>query len=315
MSNPVRTEHDSIGEIDIPGKALWGAQTQRALSNFSIGIELIPLEIIYSLAKIKAASAIVNERLGVLDKKRSSLIINAAKEISVGLHDQEFPLKIWQSGSGTQTNMNVNEVISNLACKASGQDLGTHNPVHPNDHVNRSQSTNDTFPTAIHMATINKSFQDLLPELKNLINVLKVKENKWKDIIKVGRTHMQDAVPITLGQEVSAWTTQITESYRRIEESINELYQLPLGGTAIGTGINAPNHFDKEVVKELTKLTKYPFKVAKNKFALMSNHDGLINTMSQLKILAVNLLKIVNDIKILSCGPRAGLAELQLPEN
>jgi len=315
MSEPFRIEHDSMGPIEVPKMALWGAQTQRSLLNFSISGDLIPLELIYALATIKEAAAITNHRLKVLDKKKRDLIVKAASEIAKGLHDKHFPLRVWQTGSGTQTNMNVNEVISNLASQKTGEALGSHLPVHPNDHVNRSQSTNDTFPAAIQIATVNNIKTMLLPEIKHLIEVLNQKVNDWKAIVKIGRTHLQDAVPITLGQEVSAWRDQISTAYLRIDDSLKELYPLPLGGTAVGTGLNAPNKFDQEIADEIARLTQLPFQSAPNKFAIMASHDGLVNTMSQLKLLAVTLLKIVNDLRLLSCGPRAGLAELKLPEN
>ena len=315
MSKPSRTENDSLGKIEVPSSALWGAQTQRALINFSISDDHIPLEIIHSLAKIKEASAMVNYKLGVIDKEKTSLIVKAAKEIYEGLHNKEFPLSVWQSGSGTQTNMNVNEVISNLISKCNGETLGSHKPVHPNDHVNRSQSTNDTFPAAIHIATIVKTREELLPELKQLIFLLGTKQKEWSDIIKIGRTHLQDAVPITLGQEVKGWKGQIEQAYRRIEESLTELYSLPLGGTAVGTGLTSPEDFETEIISELRRLTGIPFISAENKFAIMASHDGLVNSMSMLKLLAASLLKIVNDIRFLSCGPRAGIGELNLPSN
>ncbi len=315
MTEMMRTEKDSLGSIEVPENALWGAQTQRALKNFAIGKDRIPIELIHALAKIKKAAAVVNYRLGVIDEERSALIAKAASEIAEGLHDNQFPIKVWQTGSGTQTNMNVNEVISNLASKASNQNLGSHIPVHPNDHVNQSQSTNDTFPAAIHIATVQRVRNQLLPEITSLINAFNNKSHAWGTIIKLGRTHLQDAVPLTLGQEVSAWRDQISTAHNRIEAALTELYPLPLGGTAIGTGLNAPNNFDIEIAAELSLLTDLPFTAAKNKFAIMASHDGLVHMMSELKMLAVSLLKVVNDIRILSCGPRAGLAELELPAN
>ena len=315
MSELMRTEHDSIGPIEVPTAALWGAQTQRSLLNFSITEDCMPIELIHALAKIKKAAATVNAHLKVIDKKKRDLIVNAASEIANGLHDEQFPLKVWQTGSGTQTNMNINEVISNLASKASGEPLGSHRPVHPNDHVNRSQSTNDTFPAAIHIAAVEGITTKLLPELECLIEAFNQKSNEWEAIVKIGRTHLQDAVPITLGQETSAWKEQLSTAYLRIEAALTELYPLPLGGTAIGTGLNAPHQFDLEITAEISRLTNLPFKSAQNKFAIMASHDGLVNAMSQLRLLAIALLKIVNDLRLLSCGPRAGLAELELPEN
>ncbi len=311
----MRIEHDSMGAVEVPTSALWGAQTQRALMNFSISGDQMPLAIIHALARIKQAAAKVNRRLGVLDEYRSSLICTAASEVAEGLHDGEFPLTVWQSGSGTQTNMNLNEVISNLSSRAGGEDLGSHIPVHPNDHVNRSQSTNDTFPAAINIATANQITKELLPELQLLIESFNQKSVAWNEIIKVGRTHLQDAVPLTLGQEASAWRDQLLTSHNRIKDSLLELYPLPLGGTAVGTSINSPCNFDSEITKELSLLTELPLKPAINKFAVMASHDGLVNLMTQLKMLAVSLIKIVNDIRLLACGPRAGLGELKLPEN
>ncbi len=315
MTNSFRTENDSLGSIEVPREALWGAQTQRSLLNFAIGQDQIPMKLIYSLARIKQAASIVNNRLGTLDDNKRDLIVNAACEIAMGKHDTHFPLSVWQTGSGTQTNMNLNEVISNLASKATGKPLGSHLPLHPNDDVNQSQSTNDVFPAAIQIATVQEIQTTLIPELDLLIESLTKKSNAWSEIVKIGRTHLQDAVPLTLGQEVSAWSTQLSTARERIEVSLRELYPLPLGGTAIGTGLNSPKNFDSEIATEISLLTNLPFSKANNKFAIMGSHDGLVNAMSQLKMLAVSLLKIVNDIRLLSCGPRAGFSELQLPEN
>ena len=315
MDNLTRVEKDSIGTIKVPTKSLWGAQTQRSLINFAIGEDLIPLELIYALARIKQAAATVNNELGLLDTKKKNLIVNASIEIAQGHHNNQFPLKIWQTGSGTQTNMNINEVISNLASQAEGDPLGSHKPLHPNDDVNLSQSTNDVFPTAIQIAVIKEINEKLLPEINLLIKVLQEKSNQWDSIIKIGRTHLQDAVPLTLGQEVSAWAEQLLVSHNRIQQSLVELSELPLGGTAIGTGLNAPPNFDHQIANELSILLGIPFSTAKNKFAIMASHDGLVNTMSQLKLLAVSLFKIVNDLRLLASGPRAGISELNLPEN
>ena len=315
MADLVRIEHDSMGAVEVPAAVLWGAQTQRSLKNFPISGDRVPAELVHALARIKQAAANANFRLGVLDQKKRDLIVAAASAIASGLHDDQFPLRVWQTGSGTHTNMNVNEVISNLAAKASGEKLGSHQPLHPNDHVNRSQSTNDAFPAAIHIAATLEITEGLLPELQQLIEAFNAKTKSWERIIKIGRTHLQDAVPLTLGQEASAWRDQIAAAYQRIESSLKELYPLPLGGTAIGTGLNAPPGFDTEAALELAQLTKHPFKTATNKFAVMASHDGLVNAMAQLRLLAVALLKIANDLRLLSCGPRAGLAELHLPAN
>ena len=315
MSEATRIEHDSMGAVEVPAEALWGAQTQRSLRNFDIADDLLPAELIHALARIKQAAASVNARLGVISESDCAAIATAASAVADGQHDDQFPLRVWQTGSGTQTNMNVNEVISNIASKRSNNTLGSHNPIHPNDHVNCSQSTNDVFPAAIQIATIVTLKDTLIPELTKLIDVFHQKSKEWKDIIKIGRTHLQDAVPLTLGQEVSAWASQLETALKRIEINIEELYPLPLGGTAIGTGINTPKDFDNLIALEIAKKTNLPFETASNKFAIMASHDGLVNIMSQIKLLAVTFLKIVNDLRLLSCGPRAGLSELQLPAN
>ncbi len=315
MSNTKRIENDSLGAIDVPKDALWGAQTQRSILNFAIGDELIPLEIIHAIAQIKASAASVNNQLGLINTEITQFINEASLEIIEGKHNDQFPLKVWQTGSGTQTNMNVNEVICNIVSKRLGNRLGSHDPLHPNDHVNCSQSTNDVFPAAIHIATIITLKNKLIPELKKLIDLFHQKSKDWKDIIKIGRTHLQDAVPLTLGQEVSAWESQLEAALVRIELNLEELYPLPLGGTAVGTGLNAPKNFDNLIATDIARKTNLPFETAPNKFAIMASHDGLLNIMSQLKLLAVTLLKIVNDLRLLSCGPRAGLGELQLPAN
>ncbi len=315
MSNMNRLEKDSLGSIDVPKEALWGAQTQRSILNFAIGDELIPLEIIHAISQIKAAAARVNNHLGLINTELTKFITEASSEILDGKHNDQFPLKVWQTGSGTQTNMNVNEVICNIASKRLHNPLGSHDPLHPNDHVNLSQSTNDVFPAAIQIATIITLKKKLIPELKKLIDLLHHKSKEWKDIIKIGRTHLQDAVPLTLGQEVSAWEAQLEAALGRIEINLKELYPLPLGGTAIGTGINTPENFDNLIALDIATTTNLPFQTATNKFAIMASHDGLVNIMAQLKLLAVTLLKIVNDLRLLSCGPRAGLSELELPAN
>jgi len=315
MVAATRVETDSMGPVEVPAEALWGAQTQRSLHNFAIAADRMPAELIHALARIKQAAAITNARLGVLDAERRDCIVAAATAVAEGLHDEQFPLRVWQTGSGTQTNMNLNEVISNLAAQAAGEPLGSHKPVHPNDHVNRSQSTNDAFPAAIHVAAAQGIRQRLLPELQRLNNAFGAKADAWTDIVKIGRTHLQDAVPLTLGQEASAWRDQIGTAAQRIDASLAEVLPLPLGGTAVGTGLNAPDGFARLAAEELTRLTGLPFSSAPNKFAVMAGHDGLVNAMGQLRLLAVSLLKIANDIRLLACGPRAGLAELHLPAN
>ena len=315
MSEATRIEHDSMGAVQVPAEALWGAQTQRSLRNFDIADDLLPAELIHALARIKQAAASVNARLGVISDSESAAIATASSAVADGQHDDQFPLRVWQTGSGTQTNMNVNEVISNLASVAAGEPLGSHRPVHPNDHVNRSQSTNDVFPAAIHVAAVEGVEHRLLPELDRLIGVFAAKTELWKDLVKIGRTHLQDAVPLTLGQEASAWRDQIAASRARIGSSLSEVYPLPLGGTAVGTGLNAPDGFAEQAARELAQLTGLAFSSAPNKFAVMASHDGLVHAMAQLRLLAGSLLKITNDIRLLACGPRAGLAELHLPEN
>ena len=315
MTNATRTEHDSMGPVHVPEQALWGAQTQRSLQNFAIAEDRIPTPLIHALARIKQAAAIVNARHGLISNDQRDLIVEAAAAIAEGHHDAQFPLRVWQTGSGTQTNMNLNEVISNLASRQAGEALGSHRPIHPNDHVNRSQSTNDAFPAAIHVATAEAISRRLQPELQQLKEAFAAKAEAWSSIVKIGRTHLQDAVPLTLGQEASAWKEQIGTAAQRIDTSLEEILPLPLGGTAVGTGLNAPKGFSVEAAAELKRLTGLPFTTAPNKFAVMASHDGLVNTMGQLRLLAVSLLKIANDIRLLACGPRAGLAELHLPEN
>ena len=315
MVAATRIETDSMGPIEVPADALWGAQTQRSLHNFDIAADRIPAELIHALARVKQAAALTNARLGVLDQERSDYIIAAAAAVAEGQHDEQFPLRVWQTGSGTQTNMNLNEVISNLASQAVGAPLGSHTPLHPNDHVNRSQSTNDAFPAAIHVAAAEGISRRLLPELERLTQAFSAKVNAWESIVKIGRTHLQDAVPLTLAQEASAWRDQIKTASGRIEASLAEVLPLPLGGTAVGTGLNAPEGFSVMAAEELARLTGLSFSTAPNKFAVMAGHDGLVLAMGQIRLLAVSLLKIANDIRLLACGPRAGLNELQLPAN
>ena len=315
MPDATRTEHDSMGSVQVPADALWGAQTQRSLQNFEIADDGLPPELVHALALIKQAAATVNARLGVISEVERDAIVTAAMAIADGRHDDQFPLRVWQTGSGTQTNMNVNEVISNLAALKAGEPLGSQRPVHPNDHVNRSQSTNDAFPAAIHIAAARGINHRLLPELDHLVGAFSSKAELWQEIVKIGRTHLQDAVPLTLGQETSAWRDQVAMARGRIASSLQEVFPLPLGGTAVGTGLNAPDGFALETAAELARLTGLPFSSAPNKFAVMASHDGLVNAMGQLRLLAVSLLKIANDIRLLACGPRAGLAELHLPEN
>ena len=315
MNNKKRIEFDSIGSKKIDINKLWGAQTQRSLENFKIGSEKIPTELIVALGQQKKAAAEANIELGALNKNLGSLIINACNDIiNLKLID-EFPLVVWQTGSGTQTNMNANEVISNYIIKKLKGKIGSKDPIHPNDHVNLSQSSNDTFPTIMHIAINELCIKNLIPNLKNLIKEFQNKIRVFKRIIKIGRTHTQDATPITLGDEFSAFCTQLQACLKRIEISQSELKYLAQGGTAVGSGINAPNKFDKVFCKYLNKLTKDNYKPAQNKFEALSSHDSLVNFSNSLKTLSISLLKIINDIRFLASGPRSGLGELILPTN
>ena len=310
-----RNEYDSLGSIKVPSDKYWGASTQRSNKHFDIGDFLVRPIVIKSIAMIKKAAAIVNFKNGSLDKKISKAIIKASNEIISGKLAHNFPLKVWQTGSGTQTNMNVNEVISNRAIEILGGTMGSKKPVHPNDHVNKSQSTNDVFPTAMHMAIAIRTKGKLLPFLKILNNQLLKKSKQFKKIIKVGRTHLQDATPITLGQEFSGYHSQLDKCIKRIEKALEEIYFLAQGGTAVGTGLNTKKGFDKKIVSEIKKITKLPFKPAPNKFAALASHDAIVNFSGTLNTTAVCLMKIANDIRFLGSGPRAGLGELLLPEN
>ena len=310
-----RIEFDSIGKIKVPGDKYWGASTERSNKYFNIGDFLVRPLVIHSIAVIKKAAAIVNTKNKDLDSKISKYIIKAAEEIINGKHDKHFPLKVWQTGSGTQTNMNVNEVISNIANEMMGSKMGSKKPVHPNDHVNKSQSTNDVFPTAMHIAIALKSKEKLLPSLKLLEKELEKKSKKFKKIVKVGRTHLQDATPLTLGQEFSGYHFQLKKCIIRIETALKEIYNLAQGGTAVGTGLNTRKNFDKKIVKEISRLTKLPFKPSPNKFAALAAHDEIVNFSGTLNTTAVCLMKIANDIRFLGSGPRAGYGELILPSN
>ena len=310
-----RTEFDSIGKIKVPGDKYWGASTERSNKYFNIGDFLVRPIVIHSIAIIKKAAAIVNKRNKDLDPKLSKYIVKASEEVIKGKLDDHFPLKVWQTGSGTQTNMNVNEVIANRAIELMGGKKGTKKPVHPNDHVNKSQSTNDVFPTAMHIAIAIKSKEKLLPCLKLLEKELKKKAKEFKNIVKIGRTHLQDATPLTLGQEFSGYHSQLSKCILRIENALNEIHFLAQGGTAVGTGLNTRKNFDKKIIKEISKITKLPFKVANNKFAALAAHDEIVNFSGTLNTTAVCLMKIANDIRFLGSGPRAGYGELILPSN
>jgi len=310
-----RTETDSLGAVEVPADKLWGAQTQRAIEYFSIGQDLMPREMIAAYATLKKAAAIANHAGGRLDDRRYQLIVQACDEILAGRHRDMFPLHVWMSGSGTQFNMNVNEVISNRCCQIAGTPLGSRAPVHPNDHVNMGQSTNDSFPSAMCIAAAVNVTQRLVPAVTALRDAMAGKSREWDDIIKIGRTHMQDATPLTLGQEWSGYAGMLSDALERIEGALSGVYRLALGGTAVGTGINAAPGFGEAATAEIAKLTGAPFVAAPNKFAVQGAHDALVQLSGTLRTLAVSLYKIANDIRLMSCGPRAGFAELKIPEN
>ena len=310
-----RTEFDSIGKIKVPGDKYWGASTERSNKYFNIGDFLVRPLVIQSIAIIKKAAAIVNAKNKDLDPIIAKYIIKASEEVIKGKLDNHFPLKVWQTGSGTQTNMNVNEVIANRAIEMMGGKLGSKKPVHPNDHVNKSQSTNDVFPTAMHIAIVLKTKEKLLPSLKLLEKELAKKSKEFKNIVKVGRTHLQDATPLTLGQEFSGYHAQLKKCITRIESALKEIYQLAQGGTAVGTGLNTRKNFDKKIIKEISKITKIKFKPSVNKFSSLAAHDEIVNFSGALNTTAVCLMKIANDIRFLGSGPRAGYGELILPSN
>tara|TARA_Y200000002_G_C22661227_1_gene655818 strand:+ start:413 stop:1798 length:1386 start_codon:yes stop_codon:yes gene_type:complete len=315
MINKKRIELDSLGSKKIDIDKLWGAQTQRSLENFRIGNEKIPYELIVALGQQKKAAAQANIELRVINKKLGSLIVEACNDIINLKLIEEFPLSVWQTGSGTQTNMNANEVISNYIIKKLKGKIGSKNPIHPNDHVNLSQSSNDTFPTVMHIAINELSLKELIPSLKELIKEFQKKQKKFQTLIKIGRTHTQDATPITLGNEFSAYSEQLISSLQRIELARSELKFVAQGGTAVGSGINAPKKFDRVFCKYLNKMTKNSYKPSSNKFRSLSSHDPLVNFSNSLKTLSISLLKIINDIRFLSSGPRSGLGELILPAN
>ena len=311
----LRKEFDSIGSVNVPDDKYWGASTQRSNKFFDIGKILVNISIIKSIAIIKRSAAIVHLKEKQIEKKITNSIIKASDEVIKGKLDQNFPLKVWQTGSGTQTNMNVNEVIANRAIEIMGGKKGSKKPVHPNDHVNKSQSTNDVFPTAMHISVAQDTINKLLPSLKNLEKELNKKSKEFKKIIKIGRTHLQDATPLSLGQEFSGYQTQLKKCIERLELALKEIYFLAQGGTAVGNGINSKKGFDKKIVKEIAKYTKIPFKPAQNKFAELAAHDSIVNFSGTLNTCAVALMKISNDIRFLGSGPRAGYGELILPEN
>jgi fumarate hydratase class II len=310
-----RTETDTFGAIDVPADRYWGAQSQRSLRNFKIGWEKQPAPVIRALGVVKRAAAETNMALGKLDSKIGTAIVSAAQEVIEGKLDAHFPLVVWQTGSGTQSNMNANEVISNRAIEMLGGEMGSKTPVHPNDHVNLSQSSNDTYPTAMHVAAAEEIFHSLLPALRTLRNALNDKAQSWADIVKIGRTHTQDATPLTLGQEFSGYTQQIENGVARIQSTLPMLMQLAQGGTAVGTGLNAPIGFAEMVAEKIAEITGLPFTSAPNKFEALAAHDAMVFTHGALNTVAASLFKIANDIRFLGSGPRSGLGELALPEN
>jgi fumarate hydratase, class II len=311
----IRKETDSLGEVSVPADKLWGAQTQRSLEHFSIGKDLIPREMITAYAILKKAAANANHAGKRLDDQRYKLIVQVCDEILAGHHRDMFPLHVWMTGSGTQFNMNVNEVISNRCCQLAGTPLGSKTPVHPNDHINMSQSSNDSFPSAMNIAAAVNVKQRLIPAVKELRDAIAAKAEQWKDIVKIGRTHMQDATPLTLGQEWSGYAGMLTDDVERIEDALKGIYRLALGGTAVGTGINSAPGFAEAAAAEIAKLTGLPFVSAPNKFTVQGAHDALVQLSGTLRTLAVSLYKVANDIRLMCCGPRAGFAELVIPEN
>jgi len=310
-----RQEKDTFGPIAVPADKLWGAQTQRSLQNFDISGEQQPREIIHALAQVKKASATVNHKLGLLDEKKTQAILAAADEVIAGKHPDEFPLVVWQTGSGTQTNMNVNEVLADRASEILGGERGESRLVHPNDDVNKSQSSNDVFPTAMHVAAVTAIEQKLLPAIALLRNTLQAKSEAYADIVKIGRTHLQDATPLTLGQEISGWVAQLAHGEKHVRAALPHLYELALGGTAVGTGLNAPKGYAEGVAAELSQLTGYPFVTAPSKFEALASCDGLVHAHGALKTLAASMMKIANDVRWLASGPRSGLGEISIPEN
>lgn len=310
-----RIESDSMGNVEVPADKLWGAQTQRSLEHFSIGHDLMPREMIVAYAVLKRCAAVVNHADGRLAGPASELIIQACDEILHGQHHDMFPLHVWMTGSGTQFNMNVNEVISNRCCQLAGTPLGSKTPVHPNDHVNMAQSSNDSFPSAMYIAAATNVTTRLVPAVSALRDAIAEKATEWADIIKIGRTHMQDATPLTLGQEWSGYAGMLSDNLVRIEDSLKGLYQLALGGTAVGTGVNAAPGFAEAAAAEIARFTGLPFITAPNKFAVQGAHDALVQLSGSMRTLAVSLYKTANDIRLMSCGPRAGFAELLIPEN
>ena len=315
IETPTRKETDSMGAIDVPSNRYWGAQTQRSLIHFDIGEDRMPPELIRAFGILKKAAALVNHDLGKLDSEKTRLISQAATEVIDGKLNDEFPLRIWQTGSGTQTNMNANEVISNRAIEIAGGAMGSKKPIHPNDHVNMSQSSNDTFPTAMHIAAAERVKNKLLPAVLELRDALDAKAKEFADIVKIGRTHLQDATPITVGQEMSGWVSLLDRDMDRLRKALDGLYDLAIGGTAVGTGLNAHPEFAERAAAKIAELNGLPFRSHPNKFASLSAHDELVWASGTLKTLAASLMKIANDVRWLASGPRCGLGELTIPEN
>jgi fumarate hydratase class II len=311
----MRIEKDTFGNIEVPAERLWGAQTQRSLQNFKISTEKMPPALIKALAQVKRAAAQVNIDLGVLDKKKGAAIIQAADEVIAGKHDGEFPLAVWQTGSGTQTNMNMNEVLANRGSEILGGERGEGRLVHPNDDVNKGQSSNDVYPTAMHVAAVPVVVDQLIPSLRLLRDTLARKSEENRSVVKIGRTHLQDATPLTLGQEISGWVAQLDHGLRHVESALPHLRELALGGTAVGTGLNAHPEFADRVAHELSRLTGHPFVSAPNKFEALATHDALVFAHGALKTIAASLMKIANDVRWLASGPRCGIGEIRIPEN
>ncbi len=310
-----REERDTMGPMQVPAEALWGAQTQRSLQNFKISTEKMPIALIHALAKVKRAAAKVNHDLGLLNAASTAAIIEAADEVIAGHFDDQFPLVVWQTGSGTQTNMNINEVLANRASELLGGGRGADRKIHPNDDVNKGQSSNDVFPTAMHVAAVEELHHRLLPAIRLLRETLAAKMAAFSEIVKIGRTHLQDATPLTLGQEFSGYVAQLDHGLKHIQASMAHLFELALGGTAVGTGLNAHPEFAQQVAKEISRLTELPFISASNKFEALASNDALVHAHGALKTLAASLMKIANDIRWLASGPRCGIGELQIPEN
>ena len=310
-----RSESDSMGSIDVPSEKYWGAQTQRSLENFPIGVEIMPRSLIRAMGIVKLAAAKANHSLGFLDDTKSNAILNAAEQVISGDLDDQFPLVIWQTGSGTQTNMNVNEVISNIAITSLGGEIGSKSPIHPNDDVNMSQSSNDTFPAAMSIATVEQVTAHTIPALNHLLESLSERSDAFKGVVKIGRTHLMDAVPLTLEQEFSGYVTQVSRGIDRLESTLTNLQELALGGTAVGTGLNAPEGFATESARHVADYTQLPFITAPNKFEALAAHDAQVELAGALNTVAISMMKIANDIRMLGSGPRAGLGELILPAN